>query len=74
MDSPPDPQCETSGKRSDARHLVRDQMLQHFFQIYYRNMMQKEYIGTVQSDKSSKVKDTRNDVYIYFLLSSGSDV
>ena len=65
LDSPPAPSSETSGKRSDVATFVTD-LLQKYDV--------KEYIGTVQSDVSSKVNDRNDDVDIYSLFSSGSDV
>ena len=65
LDSPPDPPSETSGKRSDAATFVTD-LLQKYDV--------KEYIGTVQSDESSKVNKTNDDIDIYSLFSSGRDV
>ena len=65
LDSPPGPPSETSGKTSDAATFVAD-LLQHYDV--------KEYIGTVQSDESSKVNEMNDDVDIYSLFSSGSDV
>ena len=65
LDSPPYPPSQTSGKTSDAGTFVTD-LLQKYDV--------KEYIGTVQSDESSKVNETNDDIDIYSLFSSGSDV
>ena len=65
LNSPPDLPSETTGKRSDAATFVTD-LLQKYDV--------KEYIRTVQSDESSITKEISDDVDIYSLFSSGSDV
>ena len=65
LDSPPDPPSKTSGKTSDAATFVTD-LLQKYDV--------KEYIGTVQSDESSITKKRSDNINIYSLFSSGSDV
>ena len=70
LDFPPDPPSvkgspsDSSGKRSDAATFVTDL-------IFIYDVL--EYIGTVQSDDSSTIEETGDDVAMGSLSSSGSD-
>ena len=70
LDFPPDPPAVTgspsdsSGKRSDVATFVTDL-------IFIYDVLQ--YIGTVQQDESSTIKETIDDVAMCSLSSSGTD-
>ena len=70
LDCPPDPLAltesprDSTGKISDVATFVTDLIL-----IY--DVL--EYIGTVQQDESSTIKETSDDVAICSLSSFGSD-